>query len=166
MKDYFIESRDRFWSHFHVYIKMFIWSIQLTVAVNDKIQQNREFILKTIKTILLIKENYDNDKYFNNDVIDIDDFNQCDFLILMLLKLRRVNLKDSNELFFKKVFFDITINDQLWTFIKHVKVNLAFARVIKTFISQKIKLLFNQILIQSQNINLNINEISEIFTTF
>ena len=83
----------------------------MTVAVNDKIQRNREFVLKTVKTILLIEKSYDNDKYFNNDIIDIDDFNQCDFLTLMLLKLRQINLKDSNELFFKKTFFDITIND-------------------------------------------------------
>ena len=41
-----------------------------------------------MKTIFLIEKNYDNDKYFNSDVIDTDDFNQCDFLILMLLKLR------------------------------------------------------------------------------
>ena len=85
----------------------------MTIAINDKIQRNHESALKTMKTILLIEKSYDNDKYFNNDVIDINDFDQCDFLTLMLLKLRRTNLKNSNELFFEKAFFDITINDQL-----------------------------------------------------
>ena len=64
-----------------------------------------------MKIVLFIKKNYDNDKYFNNDVIDTDDFDQYNFLTLMLLKLRRINSKDSNELFFEKTLFDIIIND-------------------------------------------------------
>ena len=165
MKDYLTEPRGRFWPHFHAYAKMFVWPAQLAAAVSDKTQRGRGPALETVEAALLAGESYGNDKYSNSDVTGTDDFDQCDFLALMLLKLRRANSKGPDGLFFGKALSDITINDQLWALIKHAEANLAPARVTKTPVSQKTKLPSNQASTQSQNTGLGISGVPEASTT-